>query len=37
MLSNFLVFQNDEIFIQLDEWDRIAHIWIEFNDSLTEA
>ena len=35
-----LVFQNEEIFVQLDELDeldRITHAWIGFNYSLTQA
>ena len=33
-------FQNEEIFVELDELDeldRITHAWIEFNYSLTQA
>ena len=33
-------FQNEEIFVQLDELDeldRITHAWIGFNYSLTQA
>ena len=31
-----LVFQNEDIFVQLDELHRITHAWIRFNYSLTE-
>ena len=30
-------FKSEEIFIQLDELDRITHAWIGLNCSLTEA
>ena len=30
-------FQDEEIFIQLDELDKITHAWIGFNYSLTQA
>ena len=35
-----MFFQNEEIFVQLDELDeldRITHAWIGFNYSFTEA
>ena len=31
-----IFFQNDDIFIQLDELDRITQTWIGFNNSLTQ-
>ena len=36
----YILFQNEEIFIQLDELDkfqRITHVWIGFNNRLTQA
>ena len=36
----FLVLQNEEIFVQLDELDeldRITHAWIGFNYSVTKV
>ena len=38
--NNIVFFQNEEIFVQLDEldeFDRIIHAWIGFNYSLTQA
>ena len=30
-------FQNEEIFVELDEFYRITHEWIGYNFSLTQA
>ena len=40
MVCTLFFFQNEEIFVQLDELDeldRITQIWIGFNYSLTQA
>ena len=40
MILKYSFFQNEEIFVQLDELDElnsIIHAWIEFNYSLTQA
>ena len=36
-ISDSSFFQNEEIFIQLDELDRITHAWIGFNYSITQT
>ena len=40
MSVNLVFFQNEEIFVQLDELDeldRITQAWIGFNNRLTQA
>ena len=36
-MAHSIFFENEEIFVQLDEVDRITRTWIGFNYSLTQA
>ena len=35
--DNLVFFQNEKIFFELDQLDRITHAWLGLNSSLTQA